>query len=90
MQTEAAKVKGLLLTQKKSLLKVAKNQLLKMLKKKLYIRLSNVFAKYRFEKATYRKAIMPKTYMVITASYLLKLRTSRKKKETIFKSTNLK
>lgn len=34
MQTEAAKVKGLLLTQKKSLLKVAQNQLLKMLKKK--------------------------------------------------------
>lgn len=33
MQTEAAKVKGLLLTQKKSLLKVAQNQLLKMLKK---------------------------------------------------------
>lgn len=35
MQTEAAKVKGLLLTQKKSLLKVAQNQLLKMLKKKI-------------------------------------------------------
>ena len=33
MQTEAAKVKGLLLIQKKSLLKVAQNQLLKMLKK---------------------------------------------------------
>lgn len=35
MQTEAAKVKGLLLTQKKSFVKVAQNQLLEMLKKKI-------------------------------------------------------
>lgn len=35
VQTEAAKVKGLLLTQKKSLLKVAQNQLLKMFLKKI-------------------------------------------------------